>query len=173
MSPAAAAADDDDVHLEAPRPSALTRLSALSIDEEYFAQPPQQYQQQQPAARTLASPSSPRPGSTGLPASLALPLSRQRSSTSPAPASTPPLRAAPSVAVDDDTASIRSFVPTVSASDELEAMLSEMLGSERWIKEDGELDLDIWGGESDENESEFSDADPEDDGTETDMQAVC
>jgi hypothetical protein len=52
-------------------------------------------------------------------------------------------------------------------------MLSEMLGSERWIKEDGELDLDIWGGESDENESEFSDADPEDDGTETDMQAVC
>jgi hypothetical protein len=160
-------ADDDDVHPDAPRPSTLTRLSALSIDEEYFAQPPQQHQQQQPAAPTLASPSSssPRPASTDLPASLAFPLSRQRSSTSPAPASASPLRAAPSVSVDDDTASIRSFVPTVSASDELEAMLSEMLGGERWIKEDDELDMDIWEGESDENESEFSDTDPEDDGT--------
>jgi hypothetical protein len=168
-------ADDDDVHLQAPRPSALTRLSALSIDEEYFAQPPPQQQPPQPATPALASPSSPspRPGSSDLPASLAFPLSRPRSSTSPARASAPPFRAAPSVSVDDDTASIRSFVPTVSANDDLEAMLSEMLGGERWIKEDDELDMDIWEGESDEYESELSDTVPEDDGTRTDMQADC
>src|SRR5437762_10661155 len=72
-----------------------------------------------------------RPSSTEFPASLVLPLSRPRASTTPNTPSS--LRAGPSVSMDDDSASIRSFVPTVAAGDDLEAMLSEMLGSEtRW-----------------------------------------
>jgi hypothetical protein len=122
------------------------RLSSLSIDEEYFA-----------PSQTPAEP--PRPASTDLPASLALPLSRTRSSTSPnTPAS---LRAGPSISVDDDSASIRSFVPTISVGDDLEAMLSEMLGSEtRWRIEDGD-DIDIWEGQSEDESDSDSDTDGE------------
>ena len=81
-----------------------------------------------------------------------------------------PLRAGPSISVDDDNASIRSFVPTVSAGDDLEAMLSEMLGSDaRWRMEmdgDGDGDGDVWEGQSDEDsDSELDlEKEPEDDG---------
>ena len=146
---------DDSQDLQAPRPSNTTRLSALSIDEEYFAQP-----------QLPTSPHSPRPASTDLPAALALPRSRTRSSTSPATPSS--LRAAPSVVLDDETASIRSFVPTIAAGDDLEAMLSEMLGGDsRWQMDDND-GLDIWEGQSEgESETDFeSDSEPdEDDGT--------
>jgi len=141
--------------LQAPRPSNTTRLSALSIDEEYFAQP-----------QLPTSPHSPRPASTDLPAALALPRSRTRSSTSPATPSS--LRAAPSVVLDDETASIHSFVPTITAGDDLEAMLSEMLGGDsRWQIDDND-ELDIWEGQSEgESDTDFeSDSEPdEDDGT--------
>jgi hypothetical protein len=151
MSPAAEG--EESQHLQAPMPSTLPPLSALSIDEEYFAQ-----------RHLPATPQSPRPASTDLPASLALPLSRARSSTSPA--SPPSLRAAPSVSLDDDNASIRSFVPTVNTTgDDLEAMLSEMLGAEaRWKIDD---DLDIWEGQSEgDSDTDFDDeSEPEDDGT--------
>src|SRR5262245_18076325 len=63
------------------------------------------------------------PTSVELP-SLALPLSRTRSSTTAGTRT--PLRAAPSISVDDDNASVRSFVPTlVSGGEDLEAMLGE------------------------------------------------
>jgi vacuolar fusion protein MON1 len=68
--------------------------------------------------------------------------------------------------VDDDSASIRSFVPTVSAGDDLEAMLSEMLGTDaRWRLEQDD-DINIWEGQSDgESETDSSsDDDPNDDG---------
>jgi len=152
--PAEDKGDDDSLQLEAPRPSNITRLSALSIDEEYFTQP-----------KLPASLHSPRPASTDLPAALALPQSRTRSSTSPATPSS--LHAAPSVVLDDETASIHSFVPTIAAGDDLEAMLSELLGdSARW-KMDDDDQLDIWEGQSEgESDTDFdSDGEPEDDGT--------
>jgi hypothetical protein len=137
----------DPSRLEAPLPSAASRLSGLSIEEDYFATP------QTPV-------SSPSPG-TELPASVALPLARTRSST---PQSPVPLRALPSVSVDDDTVSIRSFVPTLSAGDDLEAMLSEMLGSDaRWRMEQDEFDA--WEGQSESDSDEDIDSeDPDDDG---------
>lgn len=130
--------------------------SRLSIEEDYFTR------------SKIPSPSSPdeppnRPSSTDLPASLALPLTRSRSST---PNTATPLRARPSTSVDDDNASIRSFVPTVSAGDDLEAMLSEMLGSDtRWRMEQDE-DIDVWEAESEGNSDSDLDVDeePEDDG---------
>jgi hypothetical protein len=135
---------------EAPLPSATSRLPGLSLEEDYFATP------QIPV-------SSPSPN-TELPASLALPLGRTRSST---PQSPVPLRAKPSVSVDDDSASIRSFVPTLSAGDDLEAMLSEMLDSDaRWRLEQDEFD-DGWEGQSEsDSDSDIDSQDPEDDGQE-------
>jgi hypothetical protein len=137
----------DPSRLEAPLPSAASRLSGLSIEEDYFATP------QIPV-------SSPSPG-TELPASVALPLARTRSST---PQSPVPLRALPSVSLDDDTVSIRSFVPTLSAGDDLEAMLSEMLGSDaRWRMEQDEFDA--WEGQSEsDSDSDIDSEDPDDDG---------
>ena len=138
--------------LEAPIQSAASRLSGLSLEEEYFTTP------QVPVP-------SPSPNGTELPASLALPLSRTRSSTPQSPGP-PPLRAKPSVSVDDDSVSIRSFVPTISAGDDLEAMLSEMLGSDaRWKMEQDEFE-DMWEGqsESDHSDSDVDSEDPEDDG---------
>ena len=127
-----------------------SRLSKLSIEEGYFARP--------------QAPSTPeRPSSTDLPASLALPLARTRSTT---PQISTPLRVGPSVSVDDDGASIRSFVPTVAGGEDLEAMLSEMLGADaRWRLEQDE-DIDAWEGQSDgESDTEStSSEDPEDDG---------
>ena len=134
--------------LEAPLQSAASRLSGLSIEDDYFSTP------QIPV-------SSPSPG-TELPASVALPLASTRSST---PQSPVPLRAKPSVLVDDDTVSIRSFVPTLSAGDDLEAMLSEMLGSDaRWRIEQDEFD--DWEGQSEsELDSDIDYEDPDNDGT--------
>lgn len=131
--------------------SAALRLSAL--DDEYFAHP------QLPAELTSLQ----RTSSTELPASLALPLSRTRSSTT---STVTPLRAGPSLSVDDDNASIRSFVPTLSADDDLEAMLDEMLGSDaRWRIEQND-DIDVWEGESEsDTDSDLcSNEEPEDDG---------
>jgi hypothetical protein len=68
--------------------------------------------------------------------------------------------------VDDDSASIRSFVPTVSGGEDLEAMLSEMLGTEaRWrLAQDD--DIDVWEGHSDgeSDTDEDYNEDPQDDG---------
>ena len=142
--------------LEAPLQSAASRLSGLSIEEDYFTT-----SQIPPAAGDNSSPSP----NTELPASLALPLARTRSSTPQSPRG--PLRAKPSVSLDDDSASIRSFVPTLSAGDDLEAMLSEMLGSDaRWRIEHDEFDDDGWEGqsESDDSDSDLDSQDPEDDG---------
>ena len=104
-----------------------------------------------------------RPRSTDLPASLALPLARSRSST---PSSGSPLRGGPSTSVDDDSASVRSFVPTLSAGDDLEAMLSEMLGSDTRWRLDQDDDIDLWEGLSEgESDSDSGSGDePEDDG---------
>jgi vacuolar fusion protein MON1 len=114
--------------------------SRVSIEEDYFAR------SQIPASANNSTP--PRPSSTDLPASLALPLTHSRSST---PNASTPLRAGPSISVDDDSASIRSFVPTVSGGDDLEAMLSEMLGSDaRWRMEQDD-DIDVWEGESEDD----------------------
>jgi hypothetical protein len=72
------------------------------------------------------------------------------------------------VSVDDDSVSIRSFVPTIAAGDDLEAMLSEMLGSDaQWRIEQGdEFDDDEWEGhsQSDDSNSDIDSEDPEDDG---------
>src|SRR6202035_1449759 len=122
--------------LSRPKASLQPRLSSLSIEEGYFAR------------SSLPPTSSPQhPSSPDLPASLALPVTRTRSSP---PQSPVPLRGGPSVSVDDDSASIRSFVPTLAAGDDLEAMLSEMLGSDaRWRIEQGdEFDDDEWEGHS-------------------------
>lgn len=57
-------------------------------------------------------------------------------------------------------------MPTVSAGDDLEAMLSEMLGSDtRWRMEQDE-DIDVWEGESEgDSDSDLDvDEEPEDDG---------
>ena len=119
--------------------SAAARIGTISLEEDYFA--PSQIHE--PNTRT-GDPLQ-RPASTELPASLALPLSRTRSSTPQTPVQ---LRAAPSISVDDDTVSVRSFVPAVTAGDDLEAMLSEMLGSDsRWRMEQEE-DIDVWEGQS-------------------------
>ena len=139
--------------------SAASRLASLSLNEDYFNQP-----QSTPASESGEG-GPPRPASPDLPASLALPLARTRSST---PQSPVPLRAGPSVSVDDDSASIRSFVPTLTAGEDLEAMLSEMLGSDtRWRMEHGEEEIDVWEGESEGDEG-ISDVDsvgePEDPG---------
>lgn len=68
--------------------------------------------------------------------------------------------------MDDDSASIRSFVPTVAAGDDLEAMLSEMLGSEtRWRLEqeqDENDNIDLWEDLSEDD----SDSDLEENGHE-------
>lgn len=132
--------------------SAASQISSLSIEENYFGQP------------QLPLNSSPqRPPSTDLPASLALPPSGTRTST---PNTATPLRAGPSILVDDDTASIRSFAPTFTAGDDLEVMLSEMLGSDTRWRIEHDSDIDIWEAES-ENETESdleSDEEPEDDG---------
>jgi hypothetical protein len=136
------------------RPTApLPRLSSLSIEEGYFARP-----------QLPSSPSPQRPSSPDLPASLALPLSRTRSSTPQSPGV--PLRAGPSVSVDDDSASIRSFVPTLSAGDDLEAMLSEMLGSDAKWRIEQDDDIDVWDAQSDdESDSDLDSNDEnEDDG---------
>ena len=137
--------------LEVPTVSAASRLPSLSVEEDYF---------------TLSEIDTTAPGLsiTDLPASLALPLSRTRSSTTP---NTPTsLRAGPSIYVDDDSASIRSFVPTLAAGDDLENMLSEMLGSEtRWRMDE---DIDVWEGQSeddDDTDSDLEDNEPQDDGT--------
>ena len=129
--------------------SAAPQLAALSIEEESFTR------------SQVTSPQ--RPSSTELPASLALPLSRTRSSTYP---NTPTsLRAGPSISVDDDNASIRSFVPTFAAGDDLEAMLSEMLDSDaRWRMEHDD-DIDVWEGQSeDDTDSDLDDEESGDDG---------
>ena len=142
--------------LEVPIQSAPSQLSSLSIEENYFAHP------------QILSPQQ-RPPSTDLPASLALPLSHTRSSTSPNTTPSSLLRAAPSTSIDDDNVSIRSFVPTVftaTGGDDLEAMLSEMLGSEtRWRQnEDNNDDIDVWEGQSeDDSDSDLSDLDDDDD----------
>ena len=138
--------------LDFPLPSS----SRLSMEEDYLASP------QMSPSSALSSPPM-RPSSSELPASVALPLTRSRSST---PQTATPLRAGPSISVDDDNASIRSFVPTVSAGDDLEAMLSEMLGSEaRWPVELDD-DVDIWEGQSEDESEEDLDLEeePEDDG---------
>lgn len=140
--------------LEAPLQSAASRLSGLSIEEDYFT-----------SSQIPPPANSPSPN-TEVPASLALPLARTRSSTPQSPGG--PLRAKPSVSLDDDSASIRSFVPTLSAGDDLEAMLSEMLGSDgRWRIEQDEFDDDGWEGqsESDNSDSDLDSEDPEDDGS--------
>ena len=141
----------DTSRLEVPTASAASQLPSLSIEEDYFP---------------LAQINTTAPGlsNTELPASLALPLSRTRSSTAP---NTPTfLRAGPSVSVDDDNASIRSFVPTLAAGDDLENMLSEMLGSEtRWRTDE---DIDVWEGQSEDDDNTDSDLDENerlDDGT--------
>lgn len=122
--------------------SAEARLAAVSLEEDYFGR------SQVPESNTRSADPLQRPTSTELPASLALPLSRTRSSTPQTPV---PLRAAPSISVDDDTASVRSFVPTVTGGDDLEAMLSEMLGSDsRWRMEQEE-DIDVWEGQSEDD----------------------
>jgi hypothetical protein len=123
------------------------RLSSLSIEEGYIAR-----------SQTPLTSSPQHPSSPDLPASLALPLSRTRSST---PQSPVPLRGGPSVSVDDDSASIRSFVPTLAAGDDLEAMLSEMLGSDaRWRIEQDD-DLDVWDGQSDDDSDSDLDSNDE------------
>jgi len=143
--------------LELPIGSSASRLS---IEDDYFTR-----SQIPTEAPTDSLPA--RSPSTDLPASLALPLTRTRSST---PNTATPLRAGPSVSVDDDSASIRSFVPTVSAGDDLEAMLSEMLGSDsRWGRmEQLDEDVHVWDGESEGNSSDSEldgEEEPEDDGT--------
>ncbi len=142
--------------LEVPLQSAASRLSGLSLEEDYFTTP------QIPV-------SSPSPV-TELPASVALPLASTRSST---PQSPGPLRAKPSVLVDDDTVSIRSFVPTLSAGDDLEAMLSEMLGSDaRWRIEQDEFD--DWEGQSEsDSDSDIDSEEPNNDGTPFHCLVVC
>jgi len=152
-SPREGRGQESSFRLEIPLVSSGSRLS---IEEDYFTR-----------SKIPTSPSpddSPaRPASTDLPASLALPLTRSRSST---PNTATPLRAGPSISVDDDSASVRSFVPTVSAGDDLEAMLSEMLGSDtRWRMEEDE-DIDVWEGESEgDSDSDLDMEDePEDDG---------
>jgi hypothetical protein len=139
----------DPLRLEVPLESAISQLSDLSIEEDYFARSP-----------IPASPQ--RPSSADLPASFALPLARTRSSTSP---NTPTsLRAGPSISVDDDSASVRSFVPTVTGGEDLEAMLNEMLGSETRWRMDHDDDIDVWEGQSeDDSDSEFEEDDGEDD----------
>ena len=137
--------------LELPIDSSASRLS---IEEDYFIRP------QIPTADSTPA----RPSSTDLPASFALPLTRTRSST---PNAATPLRAGPSISVDNDSASIRSFVPTVSGGDDLEAMLSEMLGSDsRWGRMDqGNEDVDFWEGESESSDSGLDEEEePGDDG---------
>jgi hypothetical protein len=139
--------------LNIPLESATSRLSSLSIEDDYFGH----------SQIKAESDALPRPSTTDLPPSLALPLSPQ-SSTSNTPV---PLRAGPSTSVDEDGASIRSFVPTLSAGDDLETMLSEMLGSDaRWRMEEGD-DVDFWEGQSeDDSDSDVDSIDePEDDGT--------
>ena len=127
------------------RPTApLPRLSSLSIEID------------RPQLPLSSSPQ--RPSSPELPASLALPLSRTRSSTPQSPGV--PLRAGPSVSVDDDSASIRSFVPTLSAGDDLEAMLSEMLGSDAKWRIEQDDDIDVWDAQSDsESDSDLDSID--------------
>ena len=61
-------------------------------------------------------------------------------------------------------------MPTVSAGDDLEAMLSEMLGSDsRWGRmEPLDEDVDVWDGESEGGSSDSEldgDEEPDDDGT--------
>ena len=142
--------ETDSSHLEVPLPSATSQPSEISIVAEYFAQP--QIPDEQRAERLSG---------TDLPASLALPLASTRSST---PTTASPLRAEPSVSVDDDSVSVRSFVPTLAVGDDLETMLSEMLGSDaRWRMEQ---DDDVWESQSDgESDSDMdSSEEPEDDG---------
>jgi len=57
-------------------------------------------------------------------------------------------------------------VPTISAGDDLEAMLSEMLGSDARWRMDQEGAIDAWEGQSeDESDSDsISSEEPEDDG---------
>lgn len=142
--------ETDASRLEVPIALAASQLSSLPIEEDYFA-----LSQKDTVSGLL---------NTDLPASLALPLSRTRSSTTP---NTPtPLRAGPSISVDDDNASIRSFVPTLAAGDDLENMLSEMLDSEtRWRMDE---DIDVWEGQSeddDDTDSDLEEDEPQDDGT--------
>lgn len=70
------------------------------------------------------------------------------------------------MSVDDDSASIRSFVPTLSAGDDLEAMLSEMLGSDAKWRIEQDDDIDVWDAQSDdESDSDLDSNDEnEDDG---------
>ena len=121
--------------------------SPLSIDEDYFHS-----SQIADATQRLGSPE--------LPASLALPFTRTRSSTPNTDPPQSPLRAAPSASVTDDAASIRSFRTNNPVGDDLEAMLSEMLGSDvKWqMGQDDEVD--IWEGASDDD-VDF-DSDPND-----------
>jgi len=141
--------ETDASRLEVPIASAASRLT---IEDDYFS-----LSQMDTTAPGLSS--------TDLPASLALPLSRPRSSTT-TPNTPNFLRAGPSISVDDDSASVRSFVPTLAAGDDLENMLSEMLGNEsRWRMEE---DIDVWEGQSeddDETDSDLEDNEPQDDGT--------
>ena len=144
--------ETDASRLEVPIALAASQLSSLSIEEDYFP-----LSQKDTIASGLSN--------TDLPASLALPLSRTRSSTTP---NTPiSLQAGPSISVDDDdNASIRSFVPTLAAGDDLETMLSEMLDSDtRWRMDE---DIDVWEGQSEDDDDTDSDLEvdePQDDGT--------
>jgi hypothetical protein len=146
---------------DAPAPditeSAASRLATVSLNEDYFDQ------SQLPQTPSESGEVVQRPTSTELPASLALPLSRTRSSTPQTPV---PLRAGPSVSVDDDSASIRSFVPTLTAGDDLEAMLSEMLGGDGRLRMEQNDEIDIWEGESegDSISDVESDGEPDDPG---------
>ena len=139
--------------LEGPIASEASRSSSLPAEVDYFT-------------RSQLYTTPPGLSNTDLPASLALPLARTRSSTTIS--NTPNfLRAGPSTLIDDDNASIRSFVPTLAAGDDLENLLSEMLGSEtRWRMDE---DIDIWEAQSededDETDSDLEENEPEDDGT--------
>jgi First Longin domain of FUZ, MON1 and HPS1 len=112
---------------------------ALPIDEDYFH--PSQ----------INTDITQRPASTDLPASLALPLSRTRSSTPNTDSPHSPLRAGPSTSVTDDSVSIRSFATNTPAGDDLEAMLSEMLGSDARWQMGHDDEVDVWEGESDDD----------------------
>lgn len=144
--------ETDSSQLEVPLPSTTSQLSSISIVAEYFAQP--QIPNEQRAERLSG---------TDLPASFALPLASTRSST---PTTASPLRAEPSVSVDDDSVSVRSFVPTLAVGDDLETMLSEMLGSDTRWRTDQDDDIDVWESQSEgDSDSDMdSSEEPEDDG---------
>lgn len=113
--------------LEAPKEPAA---SGISIEDEHFAQI------QSPEAPNKL----PNPTNLDLPPHIAMPLSSIRSTSSGGRV----LREGPTTSIDEDNVSVRSFVPTLSARDDLETMLTEMLGSDgRWRIEDDD-DFELW-----------------------------